>query len=166
VFFSQTTPLIHFMAGYHKKWLISFVFVCIYLGSNRFVSTLAKQLAGIASEDVLSGSDGQWARFNLGYFVCFACFYYLKTACFFCGFFFLCFKCIFSQLFLYYLSVAVQVIAWKDSSLKWPCRTPITHLSFRVFIGHETERLRWQHNLLIVKSLLWTGGVCLDQWMS
>ena len=55
-----------------------------------------------------------WFRFSLGYFVCFACFSYIGSVCLLNGYF-LCSWCI--SFVCFELSVLVQVIAWKDSSL-------------------------------------------------
>jgi len=62
--------------------------------------------------------------------VCFVCFTYLGPVCLFCVYY--CVFGVFSPV-CFVLSVPVQVIAWKDSSLKWHimCRvgrkTLLTH---------------------------------------
>ena len=61
-----------------------------------------------------------WFRFSLGYFGYNFCMFYLYKASLFVLWFILCFWCIFSCLFCFEFSVPMQVIAWKDSSPKWP----------------------------------------------
>ena len=64
-----------------------------------------------------------WFRFSLGYFVCFECFFLPKVSLFVCLMVSFLFFGVFS-IVCFELPVPVQVIAWKDSSPKWPimCR--------------------------------------------